>query len=84
VKVKQALRKVTIVTTLQMRGITIWVKEDKMPNSGPFIGNLGVKQIPSNPTKVSEIIELFFGDNFFEMLTQGDQSVSFSKSRKIL
>jgi hypothetical protein len=25
-----------------------------------------VKQIPSDPTKVSEIIELFFGDNFFE------------------
>jgi hypothetical protein len=25
-------------------------------------------QIPSDPTKVSERIELFFGDNFFEML----------------
>jgi hypothetical protein len=29
-----------------------------------------VKQIPSDPTKVSEIIELFFGDNFFEMLSK--------------
>jgi hypothetical protein len=27
-----------------------------------------VKQIPSDPTNVSEIIELFFGYNFFEML----------------
>jgi hypothetical protein len=33
-----------------------------------FTGNPGVKQIPSDATKVSEIIELFFGDYFFEML----------------
>jgi hypothetical protein len=43
---------------------TTWVKEDKMPNLGHFTGNPGVKQIPCDPTKVSEIIELFFGDNF--------------------
>jgi hypothetical protein len=30
----------------------MWVKEDKMPNSGPFTGNPGVKQILSDPTKV--------------------------------
>jgi hypothetical protein len=29
-----------------------------------------VKQIPSDSTKVSEIIELFFGDNFFEILSK--------------
>jgi hypothetical protein len=29
-----------------------------------------VKQIPSDPTKVSEIMELFFRDNFFEMLSE--------------
>jgi hypothetical protein len=51
-------------------GATTWVKEDKMPNLGPFTANSGVKQIPSDPTKVSEIIELFFGDNFFEMLSK--------------
>jgi hypothetical protein len=29
---------------------TTWVKEDKMPNLGPFTGNSGVKQILSDPT----------------------------------
>jgi hypothetical protein len=28
------------------------VKEDKMPNLGPFAGNPGMKQTLSNPTKV--------------------------------
>jgi hypothetical protein len=49
-------------------GAATWVKEDRMPNLGPFTGNPEVKRIPSDPTKVSEIIELFFRDNFFEML----------------
>jgi hypothetical protein len=49
-------------------GATTWVKEDKMQNLGPFTGNPGVKQITCDPTKVSGIIELFFGDNFFQML----------------
>jgi hypothetical protein len=68
VKVKQAQRKVMIVTILQIRGATTWVKEDKTPNLGPFTGNPGVKQIPPDPTNLSEIIELFSGDNFFDML----------------
>jgi hypothetical protein len=46
------------------------VKEDRTPNLEPFIGNPGVKQIPCDPTKVSGIIELFFGDIFFEMLSK--------------
>jgi hypothetical protein len=49
-------------------GATTWVKEDKTPNLGPFPGNPGVKQILSDPTKMWWIIELFFGDNFLEML----------------
>jgi hypothetical protein len=68
VKVKEAPRKVTIVTIHQKWGATTWVKEDKTPNLGSFIGNPGVKQITSDQTKVSEIIELIFGRNFFEML----------------
>jgi hypothetical protein len=48
---------------------TTWVKEDRMPNLGPSTGNPGVKQIPCNPIKVSEITELFFRDNF-EMLSK--------------
>jgi hypothetical protein len=49
-------------------GATTWIKDDKKPNFGHFTRNQGVKQIPSDPTKESETIELFFGDNFFEML----------------
>jgi hypothetical protein len=49
---------------------TMWVKEGKTPNLGHFTGNPRGKQIPSDPTKVSEIIQLFFGDNFFEMLSK--------------
>jgi hypothetical protein len=41
-------------------GATTWVKEDRMPNLGPFTGIPGVKQFPSDQTEVSEIIELFF------------------------
>jgi hypothetical protein len=48
-------------------GAIMWVKEDKTPNLGRSTGNTRVKQIPSDPTKVSEIIELFFRDNFFEI-----------------
>jgi hypothetical protein len=49
-------------------GATTWVKEDKMPNLRHSTGNPGVIRIPSGPTKVSGIIELFFGASFFEML----------------
>ena len=37
-------------------------KTDKTPNLGPFTGNPGVKQIPSDPTKVSQVTGLFLGD----------------------
>jgi hypothetical protein len=59
-KVKQAPKKVTIVRILQNAGATTWViKEDKTPNLGWFTRNPGVKQIPSDPTKVSEIRGVF-------------------------
>ena len=45
-----------------------WVKTGKTPNLGPFNGNPGVKQIPSDPTKVSQVTGLFPGDTFFDML----------------
>jgi hypothetical protein len=61
---------------------TTWVKEDKMPNVGPFTGNPGVKQIPSDPTKVSEIIKLFFGDSFFEMLCRETKLYYFQNQGK--
>ena len=45
-------------------------KTDKTPNLGPFTGNPGVKQIPSDPTKLSQVTGLFLGDTFFDMLCE--------------
>ena len=50
--------------------VSTWVKTDKTPNLGPFTKNPGVKQIPSDPTKLSHIIGLFLGDTFFDMLCE--------------
>jgi hypothetical protein len=61
---------------------TTWVKEDKMPNLGHFTGNPGVKQISSDPMKVSEIIELFFGDNFFELSCKETNRYYFQNQEK--
>jgi hypothetical protein len=41
-----------------------------------------VKQIPSDPTKVSEIIELSFGDSFFEMLSKETNQYYFQNQGK--
>ena len=46
--------------------VSTWGKTDKTPNLGPFTGNPGVKQIPSDPTKVSQVTGLFLGDRFFD------------------
>ena len=48
----------------------VWVKTDKTPNLGPFTRNPGVKQIPSDLTKVSQVTGLFLGDTFFDMLCE--------------
>ena len=50
--------------------VSIWVKTDKTPNLRPFTGNPGAKQIPSDPTKVSQVRGLFLGDTFFDMLCE--------------
>ena len=50
--------------------ISTRVKPDKTRNLGPFTGNPGVKQFPSNPTKVSQVTGLFLGDRFFHMLCE--------------
>jgi hypothetical protein len=47
---------------------TMWVKEDRAPNLRPSTGNPWVKQIPCDPTKLSGILAVFFGDSFFQML----------------
>ena len=50
--------------------VSTWVKTDKTPNLGPFTGNPGLKQIPSDPTKVSQVTGLFLRDTFFDMLCE--------------
>jgi len=47
--------------------VSTWVKTDKTPNLGPFTGNPGVKQIPSDPTKVSQVTGLFLRETFFDI-----------------
>jgi hypothetical protein len=41
-----------------------------------------VKQIPCDPTKVSEITELFLGDIFFEMLCKETNLYYFQNQEK--
>jgi hypothetical protein len=41
-------------------GATNWGVNDKTPNLGYFTGNSGVKEIPSDPSNVSEVTELLF------------------------
>jgi hypothetical protein len=43
-------------------GATNWGVNDKTPNLGHFTGNSEVKEIPSDPSNVSKVTELFFGD----------------------
>jgi len=50
--------------------VSTWVKTDKTPNLGPFTGNPGVKKIPSDLTKLSQVTGLFLGDTFFDMLCE--------------
>jgi hypothetical protein len=49
---------------------TAWVKVAKTPILRQLTGYPGVKQIPSHPTAVSETVDLFFGDSFFDKLCQ--------------
>jgi len=50
--------------------VSTWVKTDKTPNLGQFTGNPGVKQIPSDPTKISQVTGPFLRDKFFDMLCE--------------
>jgi hypothetical protein len=61
--------------------VSTWVKTDKTPNLGSFTRNPGVKQIPSHPTKVSQVTGLFLGDTFFDMLCE--ETILLTKSGKV-
>jgi hypothetical protein len=52
-----------------------------MSNLGPLTGNLGVKQILSDPTKVINN-RSFFGGNFFEILGKDTNLYSFQNQGK--
>jgi len=62
--------------------VSTWVKTDKTPNFGPFTGNPGVKQIPPDPTIVSQITGLIFGDTFFDMLCE-ETNLYYLKNQEI-
>jgi hypothetical protein len=63
-------------------GATTWVKLDKTPALGQFSGTPGVQKVPSHPENVSEITELFFGDQFFHILCEETNRYHFQNRDK--
>jgi hypothetical protein len=63
-------------------GATTWVKLDKIPTLGQFSGTPGVEKVPSHLENVSEIIKLFFGDQFFHMLYEETNRYHFQNRDK--
>jgi hypothetical protein len=49
---------------------------------GPFTGNPGVNQIPCDPTKVSDIMVLFYGGGFFELLCKETDQYYYQNQEK--
>jgi hypothetical protein len=48
--------------------MTTWQKQDIISNLKIYGANSGVKQTPTDCTSISEIVDLFFGNQFFELL----------------
>jgi hypothetical protein len=63
-------------------GATSWGVNDKMPNLGHFTGNSGVKEIPSDPSDVSEVTELFFRHLFSQILCEKNNLYYLQKHEK--
>jgi hypothetical protein len=57
-------------------GETTWMKLDETSTLGQFSGTPGVEKVPSHPENVSEVAELFFGDQFFHMLCEETDTIS--------
>jgi hypothetical protein len=51
---------------------------------GQFSGTPGVQKVPCHPENVSEITELFFGDQFFHMLSDFQNRDKYDRSYKVL
>ena len=64
--------------------VSTWVKTDKTPNLGPITGNPGVKQIPSDPTKVSQVTGPFLGDTFLIRCVRKQIYVTYKIRKSIL
>jgi hypothetical protein len=63
-------------------GATTWVKLDETHTLTQFSGTPGVEKVPSHPENVSEITELFFGDQFFHMLCEETNRYHFQNCDK--
>jgi hypothetical protein len=63
-------------------GATKYAKKDKTPDLGQFTGNAGVKVFPSDPTNVSDVTDLFFGDIFFDFLYEETNLYYFQNRNK--
>ena len=64
--------------------VSTWVKADKTPNLGPFTRKPGVKQIPSDLTKVSQITGLSLGHTFFDMLCEETNRFTYEIKKSML
>jgi len=59
-----------------------WVNTDKTPNLGPYAGNPGVKQIPSDPTELSQITGIFL-ETYSLICCVRKESILLIKSGKV-
>jgi hypothetical protein len=69
-----------IVAIPGMQGQQSGEKKDKTPDLGQFTGNAGVKLFPTDPTNVSDITDLFFGNIFFDFLCE-ETNLSYFQNR---
>ena len=47
-----------------------WSEVDRTPVLEDFLGHPGVKVMPNNPESVSDCVELFIGDDLFQMMVE--------------
>jgi hypothetical protein len=57
-------------------------KKGKTPDLGQFTGNSGMKLFPCDPTNVSYVTDLFFGNIFFDFLCEETNLYSFQNCGK--
>ena len=65
-------------------GTVMWTKRDRLPNLGQFIGNPGVKEFPSDSSKVAEVTELFLETIFLKCCVRKQICISIKIRRSML